>query len=95
MSRHRSVAGIAVLLFLGLGVWMGYAVGDERHGTRGLHSLDPVFAAITAIVYLGCGALLFRNVRAGKSWWAVLLPVALVPALLSALIVSLLALGGR
>ena len=95
MSRHRPVAGIAVLLYLALGVWMGYAVADERHGTSGLHSLDPIFGAITVVVYLGGAALLFRNVRAGKRWWMLLVPVAFVPMLLSALIVSLLALGGR
>ena len=93
MSRQRPVAAIAVLLYLGLGVWMGYAVGHPRHGTSELDSLDPAFAAITAIVYLGGGALLFRNVRAGKRWWTLLVPVAFVPALLTVLIVCLLALG--
>jgi hypothetical protein len=95
MSRHRPVAGIAVVLYLGLGVWMGYAVADQRHGTSGLHSLDPIFGAITVIVYLGGAALLLRNVRAGKRWWMLLVPVAFVPVLLSALIVALLTLGGR
>jgi hypothetical protein len=95
MSRHRPAAGIAVVLYLAIGAWMGYAVADQRHGTSGLHSLDPIFAAITVIVYLGGGALLYRSVRAGKRWWILLVPAAFVPVLLTALIVSVLALGGH
>jgi len=95
MSRHRQAAGIAVALYLAIGAWMAYAVGDQRHGTNGIHSLDPIFAAITVIVYLGGGALLFRGVRAGKRWWILLVPVAAVPVLLTALIASVLMLGGR
>ena len=95
MSRYRPLAGFAVFLYLGLGAWMGYAAAHPRSGSGDLASLDPVFAAITAIVYLAGGALLVRNVRAGRSWRALLVPVAFVPVLLTVVIVVLLALGGR
>jgi hypothetical protein len=95
MSRNRPVAGIAVALYLGLGVWMAYSLGRPRDGAGDLDALDTAFAAITALVYLGGGALLVRNVRAGRSWRMLLAPVAFVPLLLTGLILVLLALGGR
>ncbi|MGZ4392574.1 MAG: hypothetical protein ACXVRK_10730 [Gaiellaceae bacterium] len=92
MGKHRLVVGVATLLYVGLGAWVVYIIAfpitDQNSDLR---SFDPVANGIIIGVYLAGAALLFRWARARRTWRVILVPIAFVPAVLLALIGTLLA----
>jgi hypothetical protein len=88
VSRQRLAIGISVVLYAGIGVWFAYVVvrGGNQDPDNDLSALTPLFNGITVAVYIAGAALLVRYVRSKRVLRVLLVPVAVIPAVLISLL---------
>ena len=93
--QRRTVTAIGVSLYALWGAWVGLYVFQSSDPTEDMSAYDSVFKTVVVLVYLFGGFLLVRSIRRGQAVRTVAVSVLVVPAIVAAVIVTIVVMGGR